>query len=309
MAVGEGRGGGGGVEGVVEATNAKDCGDNELGGEQLRVAVWLRNEEASASFGFPFLPQEVRGQREALISVGDASAMRALLSLLRVAVSSPKELRDLAGATAVPAARVGTGERRRLQPAVSVSGSQQHASGREAADAASGDDQGKEERHARGGGGGETAHSVAIEIVSWRNELEAMRLLRRVVRRQIAAYPTTMEADRAALRGGGSSGGPTSPNGMNAIRLVAGEKHVLKHIEQVARVASSHLQEVGRRATSETAEAPTAAAATSTTTTTGELPVSDVPPPNCLLDVQLSGLDYRQLLGYLLTRTSSLAAS
>ena len=197
-----------------------------------------------------------------------------------------------------------------MQPAVSVSGSQQHASGREAADAASGDDQGKEER-ARGRGGGETAHSVAIEIVSWRNELEAMRLLRRVVRRQIAAYPTTMEADRAALRGGGSSGGPTtSPNGMNAIRLVAGEKHVLKHIEQVARVASIHLQEVGRRATSETAEAPTAAAATSTTTTTtGELPVPDVPPPNCLLDVQLSGLDYRQLLGYLLTRTSSLAAS
>ena len=299
----------------MKATNAKDCGDNELDGEQLRMKVWLRNEEASASFGFPFLPQKVRGQREVLIGIGDASAMCALLSLLRVAVSAPSELRDLVVGVMVDPAGIGTGERH-SQPVLSDA-----LTSAPEADAASGNDKGKESAHG-------AAHAVATEIVSWRNELAAMQLLSRVVRRQIAAYPATMEADRATLRGGGYG---LSSNGINAIRLVAGEKHVLKHIEQVARIASSHLQEVGRLATSETAEMTTNAVeaqfdkptdalllgGTPGTRVAKELPVSDEPPPpppptpapNCLLDMNLYGLNYRQLLGYLLTRTFSLAVS
>mmetsp|Transcript_23849 Transcript_23849/g.43612 ORF Transcript_23849/g.43612 Transcript_23849/m.43612 type:complete len:539 (-) Transcript_23849:86-1702(-) len=60
--------------------------------------AWMQGEASRMPYSFPFLPQTFessQGDRDLLLSIGNRAGFEALLSLLRVAVSTPKELFQL----------------------------------------------------------------------------------------------------------------------------------------------------------------------------------------------------------------------
>lgn len=96
----------------------------------------------------------------------------------------------------------------------------------------------------------------------------------------LGRYRDTLEADLALLKRAGEGGGggdaecdAVSGNRLNAVRVVAGEKRVLRHLERMTNVATRHLDDARS------------------------------------IDAELSGVSYRVLLGWLLRRADLSAGS
>jgi hypothetical protein len=204
--------------------------------------VWRRDETATA-FSPPLLPRarnSEEGVRQLLISNGDAEAGRALLSLLRCAVASPTELRDLLESSGESVEEV-------------------------------------EDANEVGGGDGSelaSARWLAREPLTARNELAAMQLLGELTSHQLSRYKESLAADLKLLERPAS----IPPNRLNAVRVVAGEKRVLNHLALLSHIAVRHLTDVGGYGGASNGSS------------------GDVP----LVDVELSGMSYRRLLGFLL---------
>lgn len=210
--------------------------------------VWRRDEAATA-FSAPLLPRahdSEEGVRQLIISNGDAEAGRALLSLLRCAVASPSELRELLESPGESADE----------------------------DASEGD----------GGDGRElvSARWLARDPLTWRNELAAMRLLGRVTAHQLSRYKDSLASDLLLLERPAS----VSPNRLNAVRVVAGEKRVLNHLALLSTIAVNHLTDVHGCDDGGNGDGGSDGSG-------GDLP---------LIDVTLSGMSYRTLLGFLLSK-------
>ena len=87
-----------------------------------------------------------------------------------------------------------------------------------------------------GGGARADAGRAADEPLGARNELAALGFLAAACAAQLAAYPTSLADDNAALRAG-APWPPAAVNRRHALLLVRGEKEVCAHYIDLARMA------------------------------------------------------------------------